>query len=101
MYFFPALSFTTTVFLPWKSRPVMILFRPGPIRWNMWADDLSVTVIAYVPALIFFTGLPVTVFSEMTKSGPTEPLSGIGFGAATDEAAARRAATATTAGKRR
>src|SRR6266545_974431 len=52
------------------------------MMYNLCLHDPPLTLIAYVPALSPFTGLPLAVFSEITKPGPTEPLSGIGSGTA-------------------
>ena len=98
----PGGSVRTTVFFPTNPTFVIFLFMPGPIRWKSCEDDLSLTVIEYLPAVSVFTRLPAGDFNEIVKLGPTVPTSGFAFASATVTPATRamQSAAATRAGRR-
>src|SRR4029450_9431391 len=57
------------------NETLVFLFRPGPIRWKLWIEDFSSTLILYVPALVVFRSLPA-FSTSILKQGPTSPFSG-------------------------
>src|SRR5204863_5821656 len=60
--YLPFLSLTVQVFVP-TAPTLVFLFTPGPKRWKLWALDLSLTTILYVPCFSFFTSFLALVTS--------------------------------------
>src|SRR5918994_6327405 len=81
------------VVLPVRATDVA-LFTPGPVRWKLWALDLSLIANEYAPGLSEVTFF-VPCLSEIVKPGPTVPAT-FGFVAASALATSETAAIRTT-----
>src|SRR6476646_1386291 len=92
--YLPALSVNVHVELPVEPTEVD-LFRPGPLRWKLWIDDLSEILNTYFPAFSLVT-FAEPCLRVMVKPGPTVPVSvGVAASAEGTTSAATIAATAT------
>jgi hypothetical protein len=77
--------FRTTFQVKVPLPPVEVfLSTPGPLRWKLWSDAVSLTTIVYVPAFSFVTFFPPCV-SEILNGSESDPMS---LGVAADAAAA-------------
>jgi hypothetical protein len=54
----PATSVTFHVTVPTNDTVVVLLTPPGPLRWKLWLDDWSLTMIVYEPAATDVTAAP-------------------------------------------
>src|SRR5215210_4232847 len=88
------------VFVPLKARPVISLFKPGPLRRKSCAFDLSLTVIVYLPAFKVLTFTPAFL-SVIVKPGPVVPLSLVALMSAKAVGGTTSAATASKGRRRR
>jgi hypothetical protein len=61
----PATSVTFHVAIP-MNETVVVWSTPGPLRWKLWLDDWSLTVIVYDPAGSDVTAAPVESVKEIT-----------------------------------
>ena len=65
----PGLRVTVHVVVVLPPTDVFLL-TPGPKRWKLWIEDLSSTLIVYLPLASFFTALPAEVLRVIVKLGP-------------------------------
>jgi hypothetical protein len=62
----PATSVTFHVAVPTNETVVVWLTPPGPLRWKLWLDDWSLTMIVYDPAGSDVTAAPVESVKPIT-----------------------------------